>query len=101
MVGFCTNAGLGNTYNFQHPESAYYVCHWGRIFEGGNGTSGFPASDVGDVIICEADLGAGVLRWKRNGNPLKECAVPPQMKGKTAYLSIIMLYDGDEVEVSV
>ena len=53
------------------------------------------------MIICEADLGAGVLRWKRNGNPLKECAVPPQMKGKTAYLSILMGDDGDEVEVSV
>ena len=71
----------------------------GRIFEGGNWTDGFPKSGDGDVIICEADLGAGVLRWKRNGNPLKECAVPPQMKGKTAYLSIIMCNDGDEVEV--
>ena len=74
---------------------------YGQIWEGGKYTNGFPKSDVGDVIICEADLGAGVLRWKRNGNPLKECAVPPQMKGKTAYLSIIMYDDGDEVEVSV
>ena len=100
MVGFCTNAGLGNDRNFDHPESAYYYCY-GYIYEGGNRTDGFPKSDVGDVIICEADLGAGVLRWKRNGNPLKECAVPPQMKGKTAYLSILMWNDGDEVEVSV
>ena len=99
-MGFCTNAGLGNINNYRHPESAYYYCR-GYIWEGGNRTDGFPASDVGDVIICEADSAAGVLRWKRNGNPLKECAVPPQMKGKTAYLSIIMYYAGDEVEVSV
>jgi hypothetical protein len=99
-VGFCTNAGLGNTRNHLHPESAYYDCR-GYIYEGGKYTFGFPQSGVGDVIICEADLGAGVLRWKRNGNPLKECAVPPQMKGKTAYLSILMIHDGDEVEVSV
>ena len=26
MVGFCTNAGLGNTDNYCHPESAYYYC---------------------------------------------------------------------------
>ena len=26
MLGFCTNAGLGNIDNYDHPESAYYWC---------------------------------------------------------------------------
>ncbi len=54
-----------------------------------------------DVIICEADLASGKLRWHRNGNKFKECAVPAQMKGKTVYLSILMYHDGDEVLVSL
>jgi hypothetical protein len=99
-VGFCTNAGLGNSSNNHHPETAYYYC-WGWIYEGGKKTDGFPESGVGDVIICEADLASGKLRWHRNGNTSKECAVPAQMKGKTAYLSIVMYNTGDEVLVSL
>ncbi len=53
-----------------------------------------------DVIICEADLASGKLRWHRNGKKFKECDVPAQMKGKTVYLSILM-YEGDEVLVSL
>ncbi len=53
------------------------------------------------MIICEADLASGKLRWHRNGDMLKECAVPAQMKGKPVYLSIIMCEDGDEVLVSL
>ncbi len=61
MVGFCTNAGLGNSDNHAHPESVYYYC-WGMISEGVKCATGFAVSDVGDVIICEADLAAGKLR---------------------------------------
>ncbi len=100
-MGFCTNAGLGKSYNYKHPESAYYYCRDGWIFEGGNYTDGFPKSVVGDVIICEADLASVKLRWHRNGNKFKECAVPAQMKGKPVYLSIVMMHDGDEVLVSL
>ncbi len=53
------------------------------------------------MIICEADLASKVLRWHRNGKKFKECAVPAQMKGKTVYLSIMMVNDGDEVLVSL
>ncbi len=100
-VGFCTNAGLGNSDNQRHPESAYYDCYSGRIWEGGKYTGDFPKSAVGDVIICEADLASGKLRWHRNGDTIKERAVPAQMKGKPVYLSILMIVDGDEVLVSL
>ncbi len=99
-MGFCTNAGLGN-FNYRHPESAYYLCY-GSIWEGGKQTAGiFPESVVGDVIICEADLASGKLRWHRNGDTFKECAVPAQMKDKPVYLSILMGVDGEEVLVSL
>ncbi len=74
---------------------------WGRIYEGGKKTTGFPFSDVEDVIICEADLPSGKLRWQKNGDTFKECDVPLQMNGKTVYLSIIMSNTGDEVLVSL
>ena len=98
-MGFCTNAGLGKGYA-SLSESAYYGI-WGTIYEGGNITNGFLVSGEGDVIVCEADSASGVMRWKKNGDLFKECAVPAQMNGKTAYLSILMYHDGDEVEVSV
>jgi hypothetical protein len=41
------------------------------------------------------------VRWWRNGALLKESAVPQQMKGKTAYISIIMHYTGSEVDLSI
>ena len=94
MVGFCTISGLGNKDNNWNPESAYYYCG-GAIIEGGHRTGGFHYSGVGDVIICEADLAVGVLRWKCNGNLIQQCTMPPQMKDKTLYLSILMLEDGD------
>ena len=100
-MGFCTNAGWGNVNNFHHRESAYYDCQFGSIREGGNRYCGVPKSRDGDVIICEVNLAKGVLRWKKNGDLFRECAVPAQIKGKTLYLSILMYHDGDEVEVSV
>ena len=100
-MGFCTNAGLGNSRNYNHSESAYYDCCYGWIWEGGKGAAGFPESVVGDVIICEADLASGKLRWHRNGKTFKECDVPAQMKDKTVYFSIIMCDDRDEVLVSL
>ena len=98
-MGFCTNAGLGNS-NSSNPESAYYSCY-GSIWEGGKRTGSCRESGVGDVIICEADLASGVLRWQMDGDTFKECAVPAQMKDKPVYLSILMYHDGDEVLVSL
>ncbi len=100
-MGFCTNAGLGNSNNYDHPESAYYYCYRGCIWEGGKGAAGFPESGIVDVIICEADLASGKLRWQKDGDTFKECAVPAQMKDKPVYLSILMCDDGDEVLVSL
>ena len=100
IVGFCSDAGLGNS-NFMQAEFAHRNCHTGWIYEGGTVTGyGLPGSVVDDLITCEANLTSGVLRWQVNGSPLYVCAVPPKMKEKTLYLSIIMMHDGDEVEVS-
>ncbi len=66
LAGFCSNEGLGNLNNYNHPESAYYYC-WGFFYEGGNSNSGLAVSKFGDAVECEADLSAGVLRWFRNG----------------------------------
>ncbi len=51
------------------------------------------------MVSCDADLISGVFRWKKDGKCLHECDVPPQMKGKTIYLSILMLSVGDEVDL--
>ena len=66
LIGFCTNAGLGNRNNNASPESAYYDCA-GYFIQAGNYTEFDGASGVGDVIDCEADLELGQLRWRRNG----------------------------------
>jgi hypothetical protein len=71
------------------------------MYEGGSCSGIGVASGAGDVVEAEAELGAGVLRWWRNGALLKESAVPQQMKGKTAYISIIMHYTGSEVDLSI
>jgi hypothetical protein len=99
MVGFCTSAGLGVESNYFKPESAYYRCT-GGMFEGGTHSGIGVASGAGDVVEAEAELGAGVLRWWRNGALLKESAVPQQMKGKTAFLSLLMYYTGSEANLS-
>jgi hypothetical protein len=75
MIGFCTSAGLGIGNNQGQPESAYYFCG-GYMREGGAQSSIGVVSTVGDVVEAEAELGAGVLRWWRNGALLKESAVP-------------------------
>jgi hypothetical protein len=72
LIGFCTSAGLGVVYNYSQPESAYYCCS-GSMYEGGT-YSVIGESGEGDVV--EAELGAGLLRWWRNGALLKEIAVP-------------------------
>jgi hypothetical protein len=101
MVGFCTSAGLGVVNNYDKPESAYYGCN-GYMWEGRTNSSEIVVeSRVDDVVEAEANLGAGVLRWWRNGALLKESAIPQQMKGKTAFLSIIMPYAGSEVDLSI
>jgi hypothetical protein len=61
---------------------------------------GISQISVGDVIICEASLASGVLKWQY-GNKFKEYPVPKQMRGKSIYLSIIMRDEGDEVDVSL
>jgi hypothetical protein len=99
LAGFCSSEGLGNLNNYIHPESAYYY-YWGFSYEGGCSSSGLAVSKLGDVVECEADLSAGVLRWFKNGALLKECKTPQSMQGKPAYLSIVMFNAGDEVEVS-
>jgi hypothetical protein len=48
------------------------------------------SSAAGDALECEAELGVGMLRWWKNGNLIKECVVPQQMKGKTVFLSMLM-----------
>jgi hypothetical protein len=100
MVGFCTSAGLGVERNFDKPESAYYGCS-GWMYEGGTVSKFDVASGAGDVVEAEAELGTGLLRWWRNGELLKECALPQHMKGKTAFLSLSMFHTGDEVDLSV
>jgi hypothetical protein len=69
------------------------------MYEGGTYSSIGVKSGEGDVV--EAELRAGVLRWWRNGALLKESAVPQQMKGKAAYISLIMHYTGSEVDLSI
>jgi hypothetical protein len=100
MVGFCTSAGSGVERNYDKPESAYYDCY-GGMYEGGTESDIGVVSGVGDVLEAEAELGAGVLRWWRNGALLKESAVPQQMKGKTAFLSLLMPYTGSEADLSI
>jgi hypothetical protein len=73
MIGFCTIAGLGHRNFNGKPESFYYECagsfslgvEYIRIDE----IDG--QSRVGDVVDCEADLGAGYLRWRKNGTMLR------------------------------
>jgi hypothetical protein len=86
--------------NHYQPESAYYYCY-GWMYEGGTESSIGVKSGEGDVVEAEAELGTGVLRWWRNGALLKESAVPQQMKGKTAFLSLLMLYTGSEADLSI
>jgi hypothetical protein len=100
LVGFCTDSVLGIINNFQQRESAYYNCN-GYFLEGGRGVGGLSATGAGGMIECEADLKAGVLRWSKNGNLFKDCAVPQKMRGKAVFLSILMRDGGEEVEVSV
>jgi hypothetical protein len=99
LIGFCTSTGLGVVSNYNKLESAYYYCY-GQMYEGGTYNS-VGASGVGDVVEAEAELGAGVLRWWRNGALLKESAVPQQMKGKTAFLSLIMYFTGSEADLFI
>ena len=90
---------MGNVDNYAHSESAYYNC-WGYTYEGSKETAA-KKSSVGDIIECEADLVRNLLIWRNNDEILKECEVPPQMKGKPIYLSILMYNVGDEVDVEV
>lgn len=75
MIGFCTKNGLGNTYNHNTLESAYYFCG-GYFYEGGVQRDNFGSSAIGELLECEADLMKGVLRWWKNGDILNECGVP-------------------------
>jgi hypothetical protein len=56
-------------------------------------------STVGDRVQCEADLANGLLRWWKNSNLIKECAVPLQMKGKNVFYSLLMFYSDSEVDL--
>jgi hypothetical protein len=50
MIGFCTNACLGNISNYMNEESAYYYC-MGFVFVGGVGDLNFYAtSGAGDIV---------------------------------------------------
>jgi hypothetical protein len=70
MIGFCTNAGLGNRNNNASAESAYYHCS-GYFSQAGNYSEFDGLSRVGDVVDCEADLEVGFLRWRKNGALLR------------------------------
>lgn len=100
MIGFCTDTGLGVKNNNSSPESAYYQCS-GYFCRGGEYEEHNVVSKGGDTIECEVDLEVGLLRWRRNGLVLKDLGVPEKMRGKGAYLSLIMTNPGDEVEVSI
>ena len=49
---------------------------------------------------CVGDWLAGRVSWRKGGKVFLECAVPAAMKGRPAYLSILLVYEGDAVEVT-
>jgi hypothetical protein len=99
FIGFCTIAGLGVLKNYERPESAYYWGH-GAVRYGGVRIDPFPASVVGDIIECEADLRIGMFRWRRNGSLLTQFMLPEVMRGKAIYLSIIMRHNNNQAFLS-
>ena len=102
MVGFCTEKGLGNKDNYSHAESVYYFCNGnGYLWEGGAGKdlSGCGSRD-GELVECVGDWVAGRVSWRKGGKVLAECAVPAAMKGRPAYFSVLLAYEGDAVEVT-
>jgi hypothetical protein len=46
-------------------------------------------------------LSKGILSWWKNGNKFKEIPIPDGMKGKGIYFSVIMYWEGDEIDLSI
>lgn len=102
MIGFCTEKGFGNNCNFYHAESAYYHCSGnGCLYEGGSGKELISSGSAnGEVVECIADLVEWKISWRKAGKLLGEATVPVGIRGKKLYFSLMLLYAGDEVEVS-
>jgi hypothetical protein len=101
-VGFCTTKGFGNNYNFYSPESVYYAC-WetGSVYEGGKEKKIDVASSNGDLIECQADINRNRVYWWKNGVLIVECPLPEKMREKSVYLSIILLYANDSIDLFI
>jgi hypothetical protein len=82
MVGFCTQEGLGKC---MAPESVYKNC--GAI--------------EGETIECIADLVSFQLRWAKEGKRIAETPIPISMRDEPLYLSILLFFEGDEVDIYI
>jgi hypothetical protein len=50
---------------------------------------------------CVADLTNFRFSWWKKGNKIAECNVPVQMRNKQIYISIILYYSGDVVDLCI
>jgi hypothetical protein len=102
LIGFCTEKGLGNINNFKHAESAYYQCYSpAYLCEGGSEKRTDVVIVVGETVECVADLASCKLSWWKNGSQFAECAVPAGMRNKPIYISILLVYAGEEVDLCI
>ena len=54
---------------------------------------------AGDTVEVSVNFVTGKFEWLKEGTKLAECGIPASMKDKPIYLSILMHYANDEVEV--
>ena len=59
------------------------------------------ASLNGDLIECQADIKRSRVYWWRNGGLIIECPLPEKMREKSVYLSIILLYANDSIDLFI
>lgn len=101
LIGFCSEKGLGNKDNYNHAESVYYNCRKNGYLKTGGKTKELSdcGSRNGDLLECRADLKDGNFIWRNTSRVLEICRVPEVMLGKPIYLSILLLYPGNKVDV--
>ena len=89
--------------NYNHAESVYYNCRKNGYLKTGGKTKELSdcGSRNGDLVECLADLKDGSFSWRHTARTLEHCRVPEAMRGKPIYLSILLLYPGNKVEVKM
>jgi hypothetical protein len=97
MVGFCTQEGLGKC---MAPESVYYDCYGSLMRNGIRSEINMKAFD-GETIECIADMVNFKIQWAKEGKRIAEIPIPISMRDEPLYFSVLLFFEGDEVDIHI